>query len=1800
MALLASIEIDDAGALKISRASDLLRELDEQGKKTAEGMTRSGKQAGESFKPQQDALTRLLQDHRTAQLQIAATAKAGSDLANIMKTGATVTRAQADALDVLNKRVQETTYLSAAHKRAAAELTQSLMVGTTVTADQTKRLTELAKGHVEAARAQLEGVTAKQRWSVAAVAETLVMAGLIIAIKRYTEESFQVAARNEVIATSLGIVAKNSNQSSVAFETAAQQVKGLGITTKEARTAIIDFAQANLSLADASKLARVAQDLAAVAGENSSETFKSLTHAIELQYPRLLRQYGIIMGLDTIYGKFAQTIHKNVSELNSNEKRQAFMNTILEQGEQVAGAYTASMNDVGKAMLSTARYTEELENKFGQAFLPVMKLVVDAEQAVLGGLTKLPDWVFAVAAGFAAFAIPLGSVIGLIRGLTFAMNALKLQVIENALLALQGPVGWLVAGIGALVGLFIAYKAITTVTVDAVREHVAAANAQIKTMDDLKTKVDKASSTLEDFRKRGQEPSKEAIENTTRAVGALRTHFPDLIKSYDALTGAVEFNTDAVDRNRIALENNLRLQVSVAKTELSKLAEERESLNRQLADVQKQINANNDWLAHPSALTVTEATRNGRVSKLRTADELRPGIESSLAEGNNRAIALLNDLKSVETKMAGFQEIVSAFDPSAIFDRTRAGLDKLLDYMKEKGVSSSAIFKGLGTSLAEVEARVSAVNAPGISARDSQAAHEALVAFFTKATSAADSAAEAAAKWGNAVKKGLDTFLEDNAVAGANFESLGQALATTKVGTEDYLRILMKGEGTLKAYNNETQASLDKLVATGKLTQKVRDALKAPAEAIAVQPLMAAFEQYAKKAKDTIDSISESMSSMFQKMRDESEMTALKGAQDFENLKIANARSIEKRQEDLSDRATDPYTSDVDKKIRANDRYYRDFTRSIDDEIRGILQKRKIEALANSQKEKEETASLNRTLNNAQRAFNIEKTLTDAKIKLAQAYWAVVFGATAESQRAGLEALKVGFDADIEAIRKQGLAEIGEKYKVIKANAAQEDAAQDQYITDLKATQVDAVRVHAKTNQQILKESSYTWGIVKGLAGGMVDTFTAGLGKMIDGTARFRDVMSSIWGDIKNTVMGVMRDIMGTAVKGLLGIGTQSSGKSGMLEALGQAGLIKNKPGEEGASGLLGGGSMSKLMGGLTIATSAFSIGGAIGHATGSKVAGGAIGAGTGAATGAFIGSHIFPGIGTAIGAGIGAIAGAVGGLIGAGAEQRHARDLALHHIQKLGGTALARAAYTKYDPAGGMRQFNILMSALAGSGQFSPKEVERAIQWQQENSEIFSSIQNVQNTFGGSDAAHDLAMQSAAGKQAWDATHLTGKAAGISPEQAAAAADALDRALSLQKAKNGLAQTFSQLMDLGRAAKLVGFDMGALYNAKSIEDFNAQQTRLNELLEKQKLKVQGVTDAFAGITQRASGLSTNLTAGSRGTSRASAQASFASIGQSVVAAFSGMVALTGDLSQAMAAATGPMNTLVELQQRFGFAADAGLTTMLTLFKVMGKNSDVVDSLSGITAELKGLADAGLLTQDLFNNLGDETSRQAQMLNQRGVDAASRDTMLQPTLQKLFEAQKEFGFTPDAQTAQLIQDALSKGLIGDRFQDTSLKMLDQLRLIATILGQRLPGGGHAPATPGLGWEPDAGKSGVVDPVSGVIGPLTAGLGGVQTVPTLPELPSFDGRPLERVVGAGLAMLHPGDVVGVPPSGSGMSGGGGGNVVHLHFDFVDGTDLEQALERRVIPRIQKVLDSNGGQAATRMADSLTRATRQTAR
>jgi chemotaxis regulatin CheY-phosphate phosphatase CheZ len=190
-------------------------------------------------------------------------------------------------------------------------------------------------------------------------------------------KSTLTAARTETLGVAMEAVAKATGTSIAVLKEQEAALDKQGITIQEARRTLTKFMQSELDVAQATDLARVAQDLAVISGENSSQTVGRLTDAIANMNPELLKEVGIVKNLDEVFRGYAKQIGKNVGELTELDKKQAMVNLILEEGTKVAGTYEAAMETAGKKLGSLSRWIEKAANAIGEKFLEPFNDMID-------------------------------------------------------------------------------------------------------------------------------------------------------------------------------------------------------------------------------------------------------------------------------------------------------------------------------------------------------------------------------------------------------------------------------------------------------------------------------------------------------------------------------------------------------------------------------------------------------------------------------------------------------------------------------------------------------------------------------------------------------------------------------------------------------------------------------------------------------------------------------------------------------------------------------------------------------------------------------------------------------------------------------------------------------------------------------------------------------------------------------------------------------------------------------------------------------------------------------------------------------------------------------------------------------------------------------------------------------------------------------------------------------------------------------------------------------------------------------
>lgn len=247
------------------------------------------------------------------------------------------------------------------------------------------------------------------------------------------------AARTDVLNIAMQSVAKSSGYMLAAVQADKKAVMELGIAEQEATQILNRFMQAQLDTADAAKLARVAQDAAVIAGNNSSQAAEQMTEAIAKQRPELLSAFGMTRNMNEIYKDYAETVGKTTTQLTEAEKKQAMLNYILAEGEKIAGTYEASMGVVGKQISSLPRYWDALKNAIARPLvLPALSIIVDG---ITNALKNAISWAEAniltlqrwgqSAANVASFIIRAFKYVGRI----FVENWATIKVAGAALLA---------------------------------------------------------------------------------------------------------------------------------------------------------------------------------------------------------------------------------------------------------------------------------------------------------------------------------------------------------------------------------------------------------------------------------------------------------------------------------------------------------------------------------------------------------------------------------------------------------------------------------------------------------------------------------------------------------------------------------------------------------------------------------------------------------------------------------------------------------------------------------------------------------------------------------------------------------------------------------------------------------------------------------------------------------------------------------------------------------------------------------------------------------------------------------------------------------------------------------------------------------------------------------------------------------------------------------------------------------------------------------------------------------------------
>ena len=179
-----------------------------------------------------------------------------------------------------------------------------------------------------------------------------------------------------------------------------KEITDSAISTADAMKAVAIGTSAGFSSSQLEGLTRVAKGASLALGRDMTDAMDRLVRGAAKLEPEILDELGIMVRLDETAEKYASTIGKTANELSTFEKRMAFTNAIIEQGEKKFGA----LNNVIEAN-------------------PYSKLAAQFDSLVKGGLGALDTILGPIIGGIAS---SMGMLIG-VMGI-FATGIVKMMV----------------------------------------------------------------------------------------------------------------------------------------------------------------------------------------------------------------------------------------------------------------------------------------------------------------------------------------------------------------------------------------------------------------------------------------------------------------------------------------------------------------------------------------------------------------------------------------------------------------------------------------------------------------------------------------------------------------------------------------------------------------------------------------------------------------------------------------------------------------------------------------------------------------------------------------------------------------------------------------------------------------------------------------------------------------------------------------------------------------------------------------------------------------------------------------------------------------------------------------------------------------------------------------------------------------------------------------------------------------------------------------------------------------------------
>ena len=168
------------------------------------------------------------------------------------------------------------------------------------------------------------------------------------------------------------------------------ELTGGAISLREAMQAVALTSSVGISAKNIERLASVARSASLALGVSMPDAISRLSRGITKLEPELLDELGIMTRLEPATQAYARELGKTVTQLTDFERRQAFANAVLAEGEAKFGAITnLQTNPYDRLISSLKNLTQEGAEVINKVLAPIAEFLSQSPGILGGGVLAL-------------------------------------------------------------------------------------------------------------------------------------------------------------------------------------------------------------------------------------------------------------------------------------------------------------------------------------------------------------------------------------------------------------------------------------------------------------------------------------------------------------------------------------------------------------------------------------------------------------------------------------------------------------------------------------------------------------------------------------------------------------------------------------------------------------------------------------------------------------------------------------------------------------------------------------------------------------------------------------------------------------------------------------------------------------------------------------------------------------------------------------------------------------------------------------------------------------------------------------------------------------------------------------------------------------------------------------------------------------------------------------------------------------------------------------------------------------------